>query len=37
MSEDAGIEPMTVATPALAVKDALTTRLDLNIVDEINK
>jgi hypothetical protein len=27
LSEDAGIEPMTVATPALAV-DALTTRLD---------
>ncbi len=29
VSEDAGIEPMTVATTALAVRRSITTRLDL--------
>ncbi len=29
VSEDAGIEPRTVATSALAVRRSLTTRLDL--------
>jgi hypothetical protein len=35
LSEDAGIEPRTVAILAMAVRDALTTRLDLIISSTI--